>query len=262
MKSFFSKKINTVLSLILVAVSVLIVLQTFITAGTLSAGENEKAVPASNINPRLDEIMAGEGIVLTTTKPVETTQKPTDAKKKKETTSPTTAKPSTAPTTTQAATIPFATAIPPKSPPDYNAQWNAGYLVAIDNPDLTYECAQVTLTDEDRDLLERLCMGEFGSGGFVGAALIAQAVKDAMCFDGYPTVESVIKNCRYTGRTDIGTNDTCKQAVRYIFDENHDAVQHRIMYMYNPLLVQSAFHESQNYILTYGDVRFFDRWGY
>ncbi len=173
MKSFFSKKINTVLSLILVAVSVLIVLQTFITAGTLSAGENEKAVPASNINPRLDEIMAGEGIVLTTTKPVETTQKPTDAKKKKETTAPTTAKPSTAPTTTQAATIPFATAIPPKSPPDYNAQWNAGYLVAIDNPDLTYECAQVTLTDEDRDLLERLCMGEFGSGGFVGAALIA-----------------------------------------------------------------------------------------
>ena len=49
---------------------------------------------------------------------------------------------------------------------------------------------------------------------------------------------------------------------RYIFDENHDAVQHRILYMYNPLLVASEFHESQNYILTYEDVRFFDRWGY
>ena len=43
---------------------------------------------------------------------------------------------------------------------------------------------------------------------------------------------------------------------------NHDAVQHRILYMYNPLLVASEFHESQNYILTYEDVRFFDRWGY
>ena len=40
------------------------------------------------------------------------------------------------------------------------------------------------------------------------------------------------------------------------------AVQHRIMYMYNPDMVQSAFHESQNYILTYQTVRFFDRWGY
>ena len=105
-------------------------------------------------------------------------------------------------------------------------------------------------------------MGEFGSGGFVGAALIAQAVKDAMCFDGYTSVQSIIDGCHYTGRTDIGTNEACKQAVRYIFDENHDAVQHRIMYMYNPYIVQSAFHESQNYILTYQDVRFFDRWGY
>lgn len=158
-------------------------------------------------------------------------------------------------TTTQA-TVPFATAIPPKEPVDYQSQWDAGYLVAIDNPDKTYECSKVTLTDEDRDLLERLCMGEFGSGGFIGAALIAQSVKDAMCFDGYPTVASVIENCHYTGSTKIGTNQECIQAVSYIFDENKDAVQHRIMYMYNPDMVQSAFHESQNYILTYQTVRF------
>ena len=133
--------------------------------------------------------------------------------------------------------------------------------MAIDNPDKTYECSKVTLTDEDRDLLERLCMGEFGSGGFIGAALIAQSVKDAMCFDGYPTVASVIENCHYTGSTKIGTNQECIQAVSYIFDENKDAVQHRIMYMYNPDMVQSAFHESQNYILTYQTVRFFDSGG-
>lgn len=84
----------------------------------------------------------------------------------------------------------------------------------------------------------------------------AQSVKDAMCFDGYPTVASVIENCHYTGSTKIGTNQECIQAVSYIFDENKDAVQHRIMYMYNPDMVQSAFHESQNYILTYQTVRF------
>lgn len=255
-KNFFNKKIHTALSAVLVLLSVLIVVQTVFASSTLSAGESEKTAMASNINPNIAEIAGDENaIVLTTTEPVETTKKVES--KKKATTAPTTAEP-----TTQEATIPFATAIPPQTPADYNAQWNAGYLVAIDNPDTTYECAQVTLSDYDRDLLERLCMGEFGSGGFVGAALIAQAVKNAICFDGYTSVQAVIDDCRYTGRTDIGTNEACKQAVRYIFDENHDAVQHRIMYMYNPYLVQSAFHESQNYILTYEDVRFFDRWGY
>ena len=118
------------------------------------------------------------------------------------------------------------------------------------------------IMSDGRDLLERLCMGEFGSGGFVGASLIAQSVKDAMCFDGFTSVDAIIRDYHYTGSTDIPANDNCKQAVRYIFDENHDAVQHRILYMYNPLLVASEFHESQNYILTYEDVRFFDRWGY
>lgn len=261
MKNFFDKRINTILSVLLVIISIFVVVQTVFASSTLKAGESEQTAMASNINPRIDEIAAGEGIVLTTTEPVETTQKTTKAKT---TTAPSTkaTKATTEPSTTQEATIPFATAIPAETPADYNAQWNAGYLVAIDNPDTTYECGQVTLCDEDRDLLERLCMGEFGSGGFVGASLIAQAVKNAMCFDGYTSVASVIEDCKYTGRTDLEPNDACVQAVKYIFDENHDAVQHRIMYMYNPNLVQSAFHESQNYILTYQEVRFFDRWKY
>ncbi len=272
MKNFFDKKINTVLSIALVLISVLIVIQSVFAGGMFSAGEtaDEAVAVNANVNPRYAEIMHGDsenGIILTTTEPVEPETTKTAQKKTQETTVKATkptkpTKTSTAQTTTQEETVAFATAIPPAVPADYNAQWNAGYLVAIDNPDTTYKCGQVTLSDYDRDLLERLCMGEFGSGGFVGAALIAQAVKNAMCFDGYTSVQSIIDGCHYTGRTDVGTNEACKQAVRYIFDENHDAVQHRIMYMYNPLLVQSAFHESQNYILTYEDVRFFDRWGY
>ena len=243
---FFNKNVNKVLSVVLVVISVLVVLQFVCSNGTLNAGETPRESAMARVNPNIQRIMPTTAVPATV--PVETT----------------TAKPkaTTQPITTEAATVPFATAIPPKEPVDYQSQWDAGYLVAIDNPDKTYECAKVTLTDEDRDLLERLCMGEFGSGGFIGAALIAQSVKDAMCFDGYPTVESVIKNCHYTGSTKIGTNEACIQAVSYIFDENKDAVQHRIMYMYNPDMVQSAFHESQNYILTYQTVRFFDRWGY
>ncbi len=254
---FFGKKINTVLSAVLVVLSVLVVIQTVFAGSITSAGESSEEAMAMNVNPDIASISRGnQDILIEIPEPVETTQ-PTTKKPVKETEPQTTEEP-----TTEEVTIPFATAIPPKTPADYNAQWSAGYLVAIDNPDTSYKCAQVTLCDADRDLLERLCMGEFGTGGFIGACLIAQAVKNAICFDGYTSVQAVIEECRYTGRTDLEANEDCKQAVKYIFDDNHDAVQHRIMYMYNPELVQSAFHESQNYILTYQSVRFFDRWGY
>ena len=257
MNKFFNKKVNTILSVLLIIISLFIVLQTAFSSTTLNAGESSADVVQQTIcSDRAVEAMAQDAIILTTTEPVET-QKPTKAVKPTKSVEPTTVEP-----TTVEPTVAFATAVPPKNPVDYNAQWEAGYLVAIDNPDTTYKCAQVTLSEHDRDLLERLCMGEFGSGGFVGASLIAQAVKNAICFDGYRSVAQVIKECRYTGSTDCVANEDCKKAVRYIFDENHDAVQHRIMYMYNPDLVQSAFHESQNYILTYENVRFFDRWGY
>lgn len=267
MKIFFGKKVNAIFSVIIVILSVFITVQAVVSGSMLSAGETTPdTAEMARINPAFLNQTDNNGIILTTdstTEPPETTVAQKTKKKKSKSSSAATTTPSTtAEATTQQVTVPFATAIPAAEPADYNEQWAAGYLVAIDNPDKTYQCAAVTLTDEDRDLLERLCYGEFGSGGFIGAALIAQAVKDAMCFDGFPTVESVISGCHYDGKTTIGTNEACKQAVAYIFDENRDAVQHRIMYMYNPAIVQSAFHESQNYILTYQGVRFFDRWNY
>lgn len=272
------KNIYSLLSVAVVVLSLVIAVHFILSGSVVTVGESTAdTAEISRVNPRFsEEALIANGIVLTTdepTEPAESTVQPTTKKNKKEKNE---TKPATKPTeTTKAAETTavvttqvneqerfYATAIPVETPASYEEQWNAGYLVAIDNPDKTYECAKVTLTDEDRDLLERLCYGEFGSGGFIGAALIAQCVKDAMCFDGYPTVESVIKGCHYDGSTDKGTSTACKQAVSYIFDQNKEAVQHRMMYMYNPNMVYSSFHESQNYILTYQDVRFFDRWGY
>lgn len=265
---FLKKRKNTVVFTSLLVVVALLSVHTVLFSSILSVGSGGGEVTTtSNINPGYQEIVEqsdGDTTAEETSVAIENTESSSKPKTKKPTatakeTADTTA--ATTAATTQAA-IPFATAIPPQTPADYSEQWNLGYLIAIDNPDKTYACSQVNLTDEDRDLLERLCMGEFGSGGFIGACLIAQAVKDAMCFDGYTSVAEVIKKCRYTGSIDIGTSDACRQAVQYIFDENHDAVQHRIMYMYNPYMVRSAFHESQNFILSYCGVRFFDRWGY
>ena len=50
-----------------------------------------------------------------------------------------------------------------------------------------------------------------------------------------------------------------RKAVKYILEGGHSAVQHRILYFYNPRLCESKWHESQDYLLTYKDVRFFDR---
>lgn len=155
----------------------------------------------------------------------------------------------------------YATAPKVENKASHTAQWNAGYLVAIDNPDTSYSCEHVELSDKDRDLLEKLCMGELGSGGFTGAALIAQAVKNAMYFEGYTNVQDVISNLHYTGRLTTPTKSV-KDAVIYVFDMDKNAIQHRILYMYNPELMKdnySSFHESQRYICTYQDVRFFDK---
>lgn len=152
----------------------------------------------------------------------------------------------------------YATA-PTKANVSYSAQWNAGYLVAIDNPDSGYRPPHIELSDKDRDLLERLCYGEFGDGGFTGAALVAQAVKDAMYTYGISSVQGVINSFSYDGRTDHPGGKTIKDAVTYIFDMDKAAVQHRIIYMYDTAYVDSEFHETQNYVCTFKTTRFFDK---
>lgn len=156
----------------------------------------------------------------------------------------------------------FATASPVSTKASYDEQWNKGFLVAIDNPDKSYSSEHVELSDKDRDLLERLCMGEYGTGGFTGAALIAQAVKNAMTTYKIYDVATIIKYLHYDGRTDRPASESCKKAVVYVFDMDKDAVQHRILYMYNPKATKtgfSKFHESQRYICNFGSVRFFDK---
>ena len=279
----FLKNRKTLIVIISVAlVAVLLGVHTLFTNTVLSSGDDRGDwMLSSKVDPRVTEIMqrGSEALREDTSAMTENTVSSSTSETKAPATGTTAAATTTkaagttaatrattravtqAPTASQQENIPFATAVAPAAAVDYSEQWDLGYLLAVDNPDTTYACAKINLTDEDRSLLENLCYGEFGTGGFIGASLIAQCVKDAMCFDGYTSVAEVIRECRYDGSTDIGTNDECRQAVRYIFDENHDAVQHRMLYMYNPYMVQSSFHESQNFILSYAGVRFFDRWG-
>ena len=132
-------------------------------------------------------------------------------------------------------------------------------LYEIDNPDPDYHGTIINLTEEDRNVLRGVIMGEAGGEGFVGACILAQTMRDNWLYAGYSSASEVQYGCQYDGWSD-STNDDVENAINFIFDQGGVAVQHRIRYMYCTSMCYSDWHETQNYILTYGAVRFFDSW--
>lgn len=135
--------------------------------------------------------------------------------------------------------------------------YSGSYLVSISNPDASYSPKAVSLSSYDRSKLERLVMGEAGSMGYTGCALVAQAVRDAMNRSNTTSIDRIISEYKYYAPTDKEPNSDVKNAVSYIFDQNGSAVQHRLLCFYTG---SSGWHETQNFIISYGNVRFFDLW--
>ena len=135
-------------------------------------------------------------------------------------------------------------------------------LIKTKFDDENFSLPKVTLSEHDKDLLERLLTGEFGSS-FTGAALVAQAIKCAIVYDKYTSMENLISGMGYVGSTNIGKTQNAVDAAKFIFDENGLAVKHRLFYMCTEDYYNSApenFHSTQNFILQYENVKFFDRW--
>ncbi|MDO5124211.1 MAG: hypothetical protein Q4D44_06040 [Eubacteriales bacterium] len=134
------------------------------------------------------------------------------------------------------------------------------YLLNIANPDPNYVSYSISLDSYDRDILEHLVMGEAGGEGFIGAALVAQAIRDTMVTDGYKSVEAVRTSCGYYGSLYNTPNQNVIDAVKFIFDEGGAAVQHTLIYFYAPNICTSGWHESQEFVVEHNSHRFFDRW--
>lgn len=139
---------------------------------------------------------------------------------------------------------------------------NKKVLIKTQFEDKDFKLPKIKLSDSDRDLLERLLTGEFGNS-YVGACLVAQSIKNAIVNDGYSSIKQLINGMGYVGRTDIGKTQNAINAVKFIFDEDGLAVKHRLFYMCtedyynnNP----NNFHSTQNQILQFENVKFFDRW--
>ena len=135
-------------------------------------------------------------------------------------------------------------------------------LLKTKTDDESFTLPKISLSEHDRDLLERLLTGEFGSS-FTGAALVAQAIKCAIVYDNYTSMESLISGMGYVGSTNIGKTQNAVDAAKFIFDENGLAVRHRLFYMCTEDYFNSSpgnFHSTQNFILQYENVKFFDSW--
>ena len=133
-------------------------------------------------------------------------------------------------------------------------------LIVGDRVDESYTGSVIELTTENRELLERLVMGESGNQGFVGAALVAQTIHDTMLLDNCYDVMTIKQTHEYSGKLDTEPNEDVKKACALIFDDGGMAVKHQLVYFYAPGLVESEFHESQKFVVQYKGHRFFDRW--
>ena len=143
---------------------------------------------------------------------------------------------------------------------NYTTSRTQGGLLDISNPDPNYTGKAIKITGADRDMLERLVMGEAGGQGFEGAALVAQCIRDMYILGGYNDINTLRINCKYSGSIKKEPNQDVLDAVSYIFDQGGYVVKHRILYFYAPKYVYSGWHESQNNIINHGGHKFFDRW--
>lgn len=138
------------------------------------------------------------------------------------------------------------------------ASGSGGFLLDIDNPDPAYVGYSISLSDSDRDQVERMLMGEAGGMGFDGMALVAQCIRDTYVNGSYGSMEELFSDNGYYGSTSYTPSSTAKEVVNYIFDQGGSAVQHSIRVFYASDICSSSWHEAQDYVCSYGYVRFFD----
>ena len=112
------------------------------------------------------------------------------------------------------------------------------------------------LTDEERALVESTVMGEAENQGYIGQLLIAQCIRNGCEIDDL-SPEKVIEVFGYADGKKPSLS--VKQAVSDVFDKGVKYTDEPILYFYAPDIVESAFHESQNYALMYKDHKFFSR---
>lgn len=126
---------------------------------------------------------------------------------------------------------------------------------AAETVEPTEPAVRYTLTDAERDVVERVVMAEAGGESFEGQMLVAQCILNAAEKRGVDPSEAVVLYSYTKSRPD--PTQRVKDAVAAVFDRGETVVDEPIIYFYNPALVTSDFHESQIFVIEEGGHRFF-----
>ena len=123
-------------------------------------------------------------------------------------------------------------------------------LTCVEEPTPYYK-----LTEEERQVVENIVMGEAGAEPYEGQMLVAQCILNACERDNLLPSEVRVEY-KYSGWNE-NPNDSVKLAVKEVFDNGVKAIDEPILYFYAPDLCNSSWHESQVFVVEVGGHRFF-----
>ena len=111
------------------------------------------------------------------------------------------------------------------------------------------------LTDEERLEVASVVTAEAGGEPYVGKLAVAQCILQSAEDDGIRPVEALTKYGYSTARPEPTAE--ALEAVADVFDFGAVATTEPIKYFYAPALCRSDWHESQVYVLTINNHKFF-----
>lgn len=112
------------------------------------------------------------------------------------------------------------------------------------------------LTDEERQLVERVVMAESGNQPYCGIMAVAQCLLNDCERSGIRPAEAVLEYQYTTNR--VEPSEAVCEAVRAVFDRGEVVTEDTILWFYAPARVNGKpWHESQRHVLTINDHKFF-----
>lgn len=135
------------------------------------------------------------------------------------------------------------------------ASLNAGYKQMWESEAQSKE-PRYRLTEDERREIERIVASEGGCCPYEFQALVAQCFLNICELDELRPLE-VLERGDFWLVYDVEPSETTKQAVSDVFDKGIFPTDEPIRAYYNPKYCSSPWHESQCYVLTCCDCRFF-----
>lgn len=112
------------------------------------------------------------------------------------------------------------------------------------------------LTDSERMAVECAVMCEAGGEGPEGQMMVAQSILDGTLRNDYDVFDTIYKyQIHSTSYSNV--TDEVRESVSRVFDDGERVTEEKTDLWYNPALVESAWHEQQQYVTTVGSHRFF-----